>query len=91
MGIRNLTKDLQQFLEPAVLDGTASTLTVNDDEVRISRIVIDGPSLVYHVFHGLLWQITTTEISSGLVPTYADVIRGVKSFLGEVRGRGVEM
>jgi hypothetical protein len=91
MGIRNLTKDLQSFSEPAVLDGSTNTSTLRTDEVRISRIVIDGPSLVYHVYHGLLHQMSIAEISTGLVPTYKDVIEGVKSFVGEVQRRGIDM
>jgi hypothetical protein len=91
MGIRNLTKDLQSFSQSAILDGSTNTSTLRTDEVRICRIVIDGPSLVYHVYYGLLHQMSIAELSTGLVPTYEDVVEGVKSFVGEVQGREIDM
>ena len=91
MGIRRLTQDLQQFSEAAVLDGTANGITLKDGETRVSRLVIDGPSLVYHVYYGLLSQMSAVELSAGLAPTYQSVVEGVKSLVRELKGRGVQM
>lgn len=91
MGIRRLTQDLQQFSESAVLDGTANDITLKDGEIRISRMVIDGPSLVYHIYYSLLSQMSAIELSAGLVPTYRPVVEGVKSLISELKGRGVKM
>lgn len=88
MGIRRLTQDLEQYAELAVLSGDTQGIK---DYVHVSRVVIDGPSLVYHVYDGLMKQLSASEISAALVPAYADVADGVKALIEDLELRGVEM
>ncbi len=86
MGIPRLTQDLSGYTEVAVLGGEP---LVNGDQVQISRVVIDGPSLVYHVYDGLLRSMNPSEIGSAIVPTYSDVVFGVGSFIKALESQGV--
>ena len=87
MGIPRLTQDLSGYSEVAVLGAVAPPL--HDGEVRVSKVVIDGPSLVYHVYDGLLRTIIPADIASAAVPTYSDVVDGVKSFLDALKSQGI--
>ena len=88
MGITRLTQDLSNYTELAVLCGRP---VVEDGEISVSKVVIDGPSLVYHVYGGLLSRMTTTEITSGFVPTYSDVVAAMRVFLNDLRAREVKI
>ncbi|KAF7511532.1 hypothetical protein GJ744_004120 [Endocarpon pusillum] len=59
MGIPKLIQTLQPFAERAIIGNTNpdTQLTSNDStsiHPRVKSVVIDGPSLVYHVYHRLL-------------------------------------
>ena len=86
MGIPRLTQDLSHYTELAVLSSRSEG---NEDEVPISKIVIDGPSLVYHVYDGLLRRMTPAEIASATMPTYSEVIAGVGSLIKALCDKGV--
>lgn len=87
MGIPYLTKHLLPYADTVVLGG--------DDEPdglpRIQSIVIDGPSLVYHVYYRLLaWTDSSIDVLD-IQPTCDEVSRGVVAFLLQLGQRGVEM
>ena len=86
MGIPRLTQDLSGYTEVAVLGADP---VVKDGEVHISKVVIDGPSLVYHVYAGLCRSLRATEIASAIVPSYSDVVIGIKSFLNVLQSHAV--
>ena len=89
MGIPRLTQDLSGYSEVAVL-GTVAPAH-HDGQVRVSKVVIDGPSLVYHVYDGLLRRMTPADIASAAVPTYSNVVEGVKSCLDALKSQGVSI
>jgi hypothetical protein len=88
MGIPRLTRDLASYTEVAVLGGKA---ILGDGEVDVSSVVIDGPSLVYQVYADLLRTTDGSEMAAAMIPTYGDVICGVKSVLNMLRCHGVAM
>ncbi|KAJ5116507.1 hypothetical protein N7456_000855 [Penicillium angulare] len=88
MGIQSLTKHVLPYAETVVLDGGPST---TNSPPRVRSVVIDGPSLVYHVYYKLLaWSdLTCDKIDPQ--PTCDQVSRGVASCLLQLKGRGIEI
>ncbi|KAJ5151784.1 hypothetical protein N7492_010079 [Penicillium capsulatum] len=86
MGITYLTKHLLPYADTVKLGhGKADGLP------RIRSIVIDGPSLVYHVYYRLLaWTDTSIDVLD-IQPTCDEVSRGFVSFLLGLGQRGVEI
>ena len=89
MGIPRLTQDLFDYTEIAVLSGAPSN--IKDGEIHIPNVVIDGPSLVYHVYDTLLKNLTSRALSAAIVPTYMDVVKGVQEFIATLRFHHVAM
>lgn len=88
MGIQSLTKHILPYAETVVLGGSPSE---TDTPPRVGSVVIDGPSLVYHVYYKLLaWSDLTCDTIDPQ-PTCDQVSRGVASCLLQLQGRGVEM
>ncbi|KAE8357710.1 XPG domain containing-domain-containing protein [Aspergillus caelatus] len=79
MGIPRLTRHLRPFSEAVLLEGR---LQKRQDGVgHVHSVVIDGPSLVYHVFWRLLsWTDSRTEFPDAQ-PTCSEVSCGVMIYL----------
>ena len=78
MGIPYLTKHLLPYADTVFLDGK-------------HEVVIDGPSLVYHVHRRLLgWMDPNCDILD-YQPSCDEISRGVGSFLLELARLGVTM
>lgn len=78
MGIPRLSQDLNPYAESVHL-GT-STLPLNTD--RTDGLVIDGPSLVYHVYNSLLaYRVSRSPVLDGGVPRYSEINQGFQHFL----------
>lgn len=88
MGIPYLTKHLLPYAESVLLgDGPSCS----DGPTRVSSVVIDGPSLVYHVYYRLLAWLEPDDDMLDIQPTCDEVSRGVMHFLLHLRERNVEM
>ncbi|KAJ5736623.1 uncharacterized protein N7483_001748 [Penicillium malachiteum] len=88
MGIPSLTKHLFPYGETVVLGDSSSQ---EDGPPTVRSVVIDGPSLVYHVNYRLL---ASTRISNGTLdpqPTCDEVSRGFASCLLQLVQRGVQI
>ncbi|KAJ5261473.1 hypothetical protein N7478_012068 [Penicillium angulare] len=88
MGIQSLTKHVLPYAETVVLDGSPSK---TDLPPCVRSVVIDGPSLVYHVYYKLLaWSdLICDKIDPQ--PTCDQVSRGVASCLLQLKGRGIKI
>ena len=88
MGIPLLTQDLMAYAE---LVSLGEDTAVTEDGVRISRIVIDGPSLVYHVYANLLRQSNAATRPTLVLPTYREICVATESLISTLKFLGVEM
>lgn len=88
MGIPSLTKHLSQYTETVVLSGNSVT---PGGPPHIQSVVIDGPSLVYHVYYRLLAWADIAYDAPDIQPTCDEVSRGVVSFLLQLKDRGVKI
>ncbi|KAJ5770838.1 uncharacterized protein N7511_002889 [Penicillium nucicola] len=88
MGIQYLTKHLLPYAESIQLNGQ---LPGPEDPPRVRGVVIDGPSLVYHVHHRLLSWIDPSCDILDVQPSCDEVSRGVCSFLFQLNKLGVEI
>ncbi|KAJ5651539.1 uncharacterized protein N7484_005262 [Penicillium longicatenatum] len=88
MGIPSLTKHLSQYTETVVLSGNPVT---PGGPPHVRSVVIDGPSLVYHVYYRLLAWADVGYDALDTQPSCDDVSRGVVSFLLQLKDRGVEI
>lgn len=87
MGISHLTKHLLPYAETVSLGRQNG----QDEPPRVHAVVIDGPSLVYHVYDRLLaWTDPSCDILD-VQPTCDEVSRGVVSCLLQLADLGVEM
>ena len=87
MGIPSLTKHLLPYADTIVLSGEQD----QNEPPGVRSVVIDGPSLVYHVYYRLLaWTDSSLDVLD-IQPTCDEVSRGVVSCLLELNRRGVEM
>ncbi|KAL5364610.1 XPG domain containing-domain-containing protein [Aspergillus floccosus] len=79
MGIPHLSRHLMPFSETIVLEGRRNLQL--DDVTYTSSIVIDGPSLVYHVYGRLLSQANLNLEYPDIQPTCDEVSCAVMFFL----------
>ena len=87
MGISRLTQDLLHYSEPAVL-GRAEA---KDGEIKVSRVVIDGPALVYQVYANLVRTLNASEQPSTVSPSYRDVCKALEAFIDMLESQGVKV
>ncbi|KAK5939471.1 hypothetical protein PMZ80_007848 [Knufia obscura] len=86
MGISRFSQDLRPYLERCVVTSQLG----NDLDLRITRLVIDGPSLVYHVYS----KLTTYRLGTGLMtrlsslPSYAQLNAAVDCFISDLESSG---
>lgn len=86
MGINRWTQDLTAYLESVVL----TKPTKDGAELAIQNVVIDGPSMVYHVYN----SINTKEHMSTVrltVPSYTQLNKSVEVFLTDLESCGIKM
>lgn len=89
MGVPRLTQDLHPYAENAILDGQQGEET---SAVRVSNLVLDGPSLVYHVYNKLYTSKCLQLVSAfETLPTYHEINGAVKHFLDDIENSGVSM
>jgi hypothetical protein len=86
MGISYLTKHLLPYAETVSLRRKS-----DQDPPCVQSVVIDGPSLVYHVYYRLLAWTTPAYDVLDIQPTCDEVSRGVVSCLLQLIDLGVEM
>jgi len=86
MGIPHLTRHLLPFSEPVHLgDNSISGIKC------IKSVVIDGPSLVYHVYFRLLSWTDTHLNALDAQPTCEEVSIGVMIYLLQLRNLNIQM
>lgn len=84
MGIPRLTRDLQPYLQNAILSRKAVT-----NEVLVHDLVIDGPSMVHHVYNRILPSQDIARVCD--VPTYSFLNLAIHQFLSDIEACGVKM
>jgi len=88
MGIPRLLQDLLPYAERAVL----GNVPADDESLKITCLVIDGPSLVYYVYNKLLAHHVSLSPSSSLAPpSYADINAAVVQVLSDFESYDVDM
>ncbi|KAJ9213253.1 hypothetical protein DTO166G4_5060 [Paecilomyces variotii] len=89
MGIPHLTRHLLPYSEPVYVGDTDRTA---EDETRcLRRVVIDGPSLVHHVFHRILSWRDADLNPVDAQPTPNEVSKGVLQYLLLLRHKNVQV
>lgn len=87
MGIPRLTQDLRPYLERCIV----TRQTTSDSEIRIVNFVVDGPSMVYHVYKLLTRSIIGSPLSLSNKPSYALLNAAVQCFLSDLEFCGAAM
>ena len=84
MGVRRLFSDLQPLAESVRLGSATSP---SSDIANITSLVVDGPSLIYHVYSKLLnYKLSGCH---QMLPTYAEVNESTKCYLETLKDHGV--
>lgn len=87
MGIQSLTRHILPYAETVILGNGQS----QDAPPSVKSVIIDGPSLVYHVYYRLLaWKDIRCDAIDPQ-PTCDQVSRGVATCLVDLANRGIEM
>jgi len=87
MGIPHLTRHLLPYAKDALLAGEKQ----REGDGSIQLVVIDGPSLVYHVFQRLLSKSKTKLETLDAQPTCDEVSLGVMVYLLQLKLLGVKV
>lgn len=91
MGIPRLTQDLSPYLESAVI----SSRRQNEAQVVLDTLVIDGPSMVYHVYNRLTSHQRDNFYGSVssicCLPSYQDLNSAIDQFLTDLEGCEAKM
>jgi hypothetical protein len=90
MGIPYLTKHLLPYADSVLLGGGLDDQKL-DETPCVRSIVIDGPSLVYHVYYRLLVWMGPVHDVLDMQPTCNEVSRAVVTCLLELSRQGIEM
>ena len=85
MGIPRLTRDLLPYLESVTVGQNKA-----DSNIHIKNLVLDGPSVVYHVYGRLAYHKSTTSSTLDF-PSYAELNNGVVAFLSDLEATGAVM
>ncbi|KAF7713554.1 Uncharacterized protein PECH_000574 [Penicillium ucsense] len=95
MGIANLTKHLLPYADSVVLGDTAAAgadgVSILDESARVRSVVIDGPSLVYHVYYRLLASMSPAHDVLDVQPTCDEISCAVVTCLSELTRRGIQI
>lgn len=90
MGIPRLSQDLRPYAEGVTLHSSSQGSHQNPDV--ISSMVIDGPSLVYYVYHKLLaYKSLRTPTLVAQIPTYHEINEALRQFLSNLEADNVEV
>lgn len=89
MGIARLTSDLQTHLE----HGYVSSNYIAGNGIHLRKLVIDGPSMVFHVHNRLAAYNLAKSSSPGFsdLPSYSQICQGVETFLSDLEKCGARM
>ena len=87
MGIPRWTQDLTPYLEV----GVVTTTTNSESRLIIQNIVIDGPSLVFHVYNALALSGHTIAAGSPKEPTYMQLNSAIDVLLTDLESCGAKM
>ena len=92
MGIPHLTRHLLPFSETVTLSGEHG-YPQQEGSPYVSSVVIDGPSLVYHVYFRLLsWATSARSVAIfDAQPTCHEVSIGVMMYLLQLAALDVKM
>lgn len=88
MGIVRFTQDISPYLREAAIG-----LRPHRSKTPVQNVVIDGPSLVYHVFNRLANYTLATRTATSLheLPTYTQLNEAVQIFLRDLEECGARM
>lgn len=89
MGIQRFTQDLQPYVESAILG-----LFPRDREATwiITSLVVDGPSLVYHVYNKLLaYRCLEAGTGAPQQPTYGEIATATIHLLADLNAHGINL
>lgn len=89
MGISHLKRHLLPYASSVWIGTTEDT--PNDNATRITSVVIDGPSLVYHVYHCLLARMDPQFNAVDALPSSDEVSIGTMRFLLHLRALDVSV
>ena len=90
MGIPYLTKHLLPYADSVLLSGESDDQKL-DETPQVRSVVIDGPSLVYHVYYRLLAWMSPVHDVLDVQPTCNEVSRAVVTCLLELNRLGIKM
>lgn len=88
MGIPRLISHLEPYAVSTVLG--CKTAKCNEHQ-RLERAIIDGPSLVYHVYHRILAHKSPSKNHIDAVPSYEELGKAILVFLDELENHGLAM
>lgn len=92
MGIPGLSKSLETYAVSTIIG--CKTLGCERHSPRNghhSKIVIDGPSFAYCIYHRLIRQQPEWLTAVEIIPSYNEVGKGALAFLDELESYGVVM
>ena len=93
MGIPRLTSFLSPYAVSTILSSDSPTCPAPEESLGKRKVVIDGPSFAYYVYHILLASIEGRSNANKwiLSPSYHDLGRVALAFLEKLEERGVVM
>jgi hypothetical protein len=89
MGVAHLTRHLGPFSEPVHLGNDGKS--PKDDSKSVTSVVIDGPSLVYHIFSTLMYWMEAHPNPLDGQPTCEEVSIAVMIYLMQLRVANVHV
>ena len=92
MGIPGLTAKLQPYATSSTLGcGAPECIHHKNDGHDETRVIIDGPSLAYHIYYRLLACKAPSLNALDAAPSYEELGRGTLVFLDALREHNVVM
>ena len=88
MGISHLITLLHPYGKLATLGGNVK-LQAPSLTCKQTKVIIDGPSLTYHVYYRLLAHRSSDAIDA--LPSYHEIGRAFRAFLNLLQDHGVVM
>lgn len=87
MGIPKLSRDLAPYSRTVLLGKPSGTVGIE----CVEKLVIDGPGIVYFIYHRLLaFKLSGLDILDDQ-PSYTELCIAVRSLLIAIRSQGVQM
>lgn len=83
---------MSDLLPYAQVASLGEPTTSNDDKPSKRSVVIDGPSLVYHVYNKLVaYRAFEAGTGTPRLPLYHEIIAATEFFLSELAAHGIKM